>query len=220
MRGRSKQNGLDTFGGAQPRFDSSNPQGENNRPSTAPPPLGNDAPHPGGHFSSATWQRERILRLARIFRCVEQGRKSGKRLHRQLVRFARRWNGKRYNSDSARSMHLTYPTLVRLYYLWRAGGKSALETRYHGPKRKIGSADLRTLLELCLRPDISGFSAAYRQLPAPLAGESSYRRAVRIVDGGMTTRLFFQRRKVASTERVARRLLAGLAGQLQKGKPI
>jgi hypothetical protein len=210
MRGRTIQNDLDTLG-AQPASDPGESLGEGIGPLSPPPPPGTLMPlSPGGHFSSTTWQRERVSRLVRIFRCVEQGRKSGKRLHRQLVRFACRWNGKRYTCDPTRSMHLSYPTLVRLYYLWRTSGKAALELRYRCPNQRIKPAELRALLELCLQPQVFSFSAAYRQLPGPLASIWAYRYATPGRLRAALAALLAHRRRERVLQRAARALLEGL----------
>jgi len=147
-----------------------------------------------------------------MFRCIQRGRESGKRVHEQLVLFTWRWNGKAYHSDPSRSFRFSYATLNRLYYAWRKGGDSALALHYHGGRQKIGPAQLRPLLEVCLRPETLSFGEAYRQLGSPVVAECSYRYALNVMDRGLTRRLLAQRRKVVSAELVGRRILQEMAG--------
>ena len=48
------------------------------------------------NFSPLDWQRERVRRLARICRCLDQGLANGKRLHEMLVWFAWTWKARTY----------------------------------------------------------------------------------------------------------------------------
>ena len=159
------------------------------------------------------WQIERVQRLTRIFRCVDRGLARGKRMHKMLVNHAWRWRDRHYKTDPARRIHFRYSTLVRLYYTWRAGGKTpaALALRYRRANWKATRGQVVELSKLCLAPETVSFSAAYRRLKAPGVTESAYRYATPTRLRAALAALLAHRRHEQVLERAARRLLKELA---------
>lgn len=155
------------------------------------------------------WQRERVQRLARICRCIDAGRTSGKRIHEILVWFAWRWKGCFYKCDSARPIRFGYGTLMRCYYAWRSSGGDvvALALRYRCGNQKVSTSKSLKLSKLCLAPEAKSFSAAYRGLIAPGATESAYRYAMLARLRAALAALLANRRRGQALERAARRLL-------------
>lgn len=164
---------------------------------------------PGAHFSSATWQQERLQRLARICRCLDRGRANGKRLGKMLTRFAWIWKGRHYKCDPARSIRFRYSTLLRLYRAWRNGGRTpaALALHYRCGNQKVSATQATRLSKLCLAPETRSFSAAYRKLKAPGATESVYRYATPARLKAALAALLAHRRHEQVLERAARQLL-------------
>ena len=159
---------------------------------------------------SSNWQRERVQRLVRIFHCIVLGSARGKRLHKMLVNHAWRWRGRCYKSDPARAIHFRYGTLLRLYYVWRNGGKTpdALALGYWRGNRRASICQVMEVARLCLAHEAPSFSAAYRALKAPGATEGAYRHAMPARLQAALAALLAHRRHEQVLERSARRLLA------------
>ncbi len=159
------------------------------------------------------WQGERLRRLARICRCLYRGQAAGKRL-RRMVRFhAWRWRGRRYKCDPARAIHFKASTILRIYRMWRNGGRTpaALALHYWHGNRKASPGQVIKLSKLCLVPETISFSEAYRKLRAPGATESAYRYATPARLRKALAALLAHRRRGLALERAARRLLEGIA---------
>ena len=165
------------------------------------------------HFSSTSWQHERLLRLNRICRCLDRGRAAGKRLRRMVRLHAWRWRGRHYKCDPARAIHFKASTILRVYRIWRNGGRTlaALALHYWRGNRKVSVAQVVKLSKLCLVPETRSFSAAYRRLKTPGATESAYRYATPVRLRAALAGLLALRRRGQALERAARRILEGLA---------
>jgi hypothetical protein len=158
------------------------------------------------------WQRERVQRLARICRCIDAGQARGKRMHEMLVNHAWRWRARQYKSDPARPIRFRYSTLLRLYYTWRKGGRipDALALHYWRGRPKATMGQVVELSKLCLAPETSSFSAAYRKLQAPGATECAFRYAMPARLKGAVAKLLAHRRRGQALEREARKVLEAL----------
>lgn len=131
---------------------------------------------PRAHFPPRGWQRERVQRLARIFRCVDRGQAAGKRLHEMQVWFAWRWKGRHFKSDPARRIRFGRGTLEHLYRRWKASGgnPAALALNYRAPvKLRPGLAV--EFARACLSSDVRSFTEAHGRLPRPVATWFAYR---------------------------------------------
>jgi hypothetical protein len=188
------------------------PAARKNSPSSGPFfPKGWQRDHVRRAVSEA-WQRERVQRLARICRCLERGQAAGKSL-RRMVRFhAWRWRGRHYKCDPARAILFKASTILRIYRMWRNGGRkpAALALHYWRGNRKASIGQVVKLSKLCLAPEIRAFSAAYRKLEAPGATESAYRYATPARLRAALAALLAHRRRGQSLDRAARQLLGGL----------
>jgi hypothetical protein len=173
-----------------------------------------NAPHVpcGASISPKGWQRERVHRLARIFRCIERGRARGKRLHKMLNRFAWIWKARNYKCDPARAIHFRKSTLLRLYYTWRDAGRTpeALALHYWRGNRKASRSQVVKLSKLCLAPETMSLSAAYRTLKSPNATHWAYRKAMPPRLKAALAALLAHRRRGQALERAARRILEEL----------
>src|ERR1039458_3380214 len=158
---------------------------------------------------SSNWQRERVQRLTRIFRCIDRGLARGKRLNKMLVKHAWRWRARHYKANPAQAIHFRKSTLLRLYYAWRDGGKTpdALALHYWRGNRKASMGQVIELSRFCLAPEIKSFSAAYRKLATPGATESAYRHATPARLRAAVAAVLAHRRHDRALERAARRLL-------------
>ena len=171
-------------------------------------------PPPAPFFSPRGWQRERIQRAARICRCIERGQVGGKRtIHKMLVRFAWIWKDRHYTCDPTRRIRFSYPTLRRLYYAWKNGGRNpdALALWYWRGNRRASMCQVLKLATFCLEAETMSFSAAYRRLKAPGVTESAYRYATPTRLRAALAALLAHRRHEQVLERAARRLLKELA---------
>jgi hypothetical protein len=119
-----------------------------------------------------SWQQERIQRLARICRCIDQGRARGKRIHKLLVLFTWRWRNRCYTVDPSRKIQFGYATLRRAYYKWKhsGGDPQALKLAYWSQSRRAPLAwtDTHKLVLASLQRDVRSLRAAYRALKDPL----------------------------------------------------
>jgi hypothetical protein len=162
---------------------------------------------------SANWQRERVQRLTRIFRCIDRGLASGKRLNKMLVKHAWRWRARHYKANPAQAIHFRKCTLLRLYYMWRDGGRTpdTLALHYWRGNRKATMGQVIELSRFCLAPETKSFSAAYRKLATPGATESAYRYATPARLRAAVAALLAHRRHEQVLERASRRILAEVA---------
>jgi hypothetical protein len=136
-------------------------------------------PPPAQSISTRGWQRERVQRLARIFRCLDRGQAKGRRLHERLVRFAWKWNGRRYKGEPARRFRLAKGTLRNLYRRWKASGgnPASLALHYRAPvKLRPGLA--LDFARVCISSDVRSFTEAHGRLPRPVATWFAYRLAL------------------------------------------
>lgn len=162
--------------------------------------------------ASVAWQRERVQRLARICRCLDRGHAAGKSL-RRMVRFhAWRWRGRHYKVAPLQSIHFKASTILRIYRIWRKGGRTpdTLALHYWRGNRRATVCQVLELSKLCLAPETRSFSAAYRKLEAPGATESAYRYATPAHVRAALAALLAHRRHEQVLERAARQLLEGL----------
>ena len=159
------------------------------------------------------WQRERVRRLARICRCLERGQAAGKSLRRMVRLHAWRWRGRHYKTAPLRSIHFKASTILRIYRMWRKGGRTpdTLALHYWRGNRRVSTCQVVALSKLCLAPNTQSFSAAYRELKAPGATESAYRYATPARLIVALNKLLANRRHGQSLERPARKLLEGLS---------
>ena len=162
---------------------------------------------------SSNWQRERVQRLTRIFRCLDRGLAHGKRLNKMLVKHAWRWRGRHYKSSPEQAIHFRKCTLLRLYYTWRDGGRKpeVLALRYWRGNRKASMGQVIELSKFCLSPETKSFRAAYRELATPGATESAYRHATPARLRAAVAALLAHRRHEQVLERAARKLLEEVA---------
>ena len=167
--------------------------------------------HPPARADSSPkgWQRERVQRLARIFRCLDRGLAEGKPLRRMVVAHAWRWRGRHYKTDPSRPIRFGLSTIARLYRNWRKGGRipAALALRHWSAGRKASTGQVVKLSKRCLAPRTRSFSAAYRHLSAPGATESAYRYATPARLRAALAALLVHRRREQVLERTAKRLL-------------
>jgi hypothetical protein len=165
-----------------------------------------------GRAVSEAWQRERVQRLVRIFRCLDRGRQRGKRLRKMLMLHAWRSRGRYYKADPARPIRFSYSTLLRLFYQWRQGGRTtaALALRYHG-NRKTSLPQVVELAKLCQAPETLSFSAAYRKLARPGATECAFRLAIPPHLKVSLATLFAHRRHGRVLERTTRQITEEVA---------
>ena len=161
------------------------------------------------------WRLERTRRLCRIFRRVEQRIADGGSLAKAMVWFAARWKHKHYKSDPTRPVRFGKNTLVRLYYQWKAGGRTreSLTPHFRCPRQRIKPDHTQELANLCLEPGVPSFSAAYRRLACPMGTASAYHYAMPPAIRKPLGTLLAGRRNVAALERAARRAV------LESGTP-
>lgn len=157
------------------------------------------------HFTSASWRRERELRVARICRCLDRGCAAGKPLRKMLVRFAWKWNGRRYKGEPARRLRLAKRTLRYLYRRWKAsnGNPAALALNYRAPV-KIRQGHALDFARVCVNTPVRSFADAYARLPRPRATVFAYRLALGDKLLRRIVRLFAARRMVEFRARKAR----------------
>jgi hypothetical protein len=151
------------------------------QPKPAAPARGSSVPRlPRVQFSSAPWQRERVQRLARICRCLDRGCAAGKPLRKMLVRFAWKWNGRRYKGEPARRMRLAKATLRYLYRRWKASGgnPAALALNYRAPV-KLRKGHVLDFARVCVNSDVRSFAGC-------LGSGEGLRRVQRSVNGVLT----------------------------------
>jgi hypothetical protein len=162
---------------------------------------------------SSNWQRERVQRLTRIFRCIDGGLARGKRLNKMLVKHAWRWRARHYKANPAQAIHFRKSTLLRLYYTWRDGGRTpdTLALHYWRGNRKASLGQVIELSKLCLAPDTKSFSAAYRKLANPGATHWAFRVATPAPLRAAVAELLAHRRHEQVLEQAARRILAEVA---------
>ena len=131
------------------------------------------------NFSSTSWQRERELRVARICRSLDRGCAAGKPLRKMLVRFAWRWNGKRYKGEPSHRIRLARGTLGHLYRRWKASGgnPAALELHYRAPV-KLRAGHALDFGRVCVNAPVRSFADAYARLPRARATVFAYRLAL------------------------------------------
>jgi hypothetical protein len=157
------------------------------------------------HFSAATWQRERELRVARICRSLARGCAAGKSLRKMLVRFAWRWNGQRYRGEPRHRIRLARGTLGHLYRRWKASGgnSAALALNYRAPV-KVRKGHALDFARVCANASVRSFADAYARLPRPRATVFAYRLALGDKLLRRIVMLFAARRLVESRARKAR----------------
>ncbi len=138
------------------------------RPRSMPPVEPEEHPPSGSfHFKQGyTVERERALRLARIFTAIDKARPQGNRtMHKAFVHAAWKWDGKPYACDPARRMHAAEGTLRCLYYTrWLAGGRTpeALIRRWRcGRQRVISPGQVIEIARLCIESRTITFAAGY-----------------------------------------------------------
>ena len=127
----------------------------------------------------SAWQRERIQRLCRIFRCVDGRIARGQTMHKALVWFAWRWKNRSYKHAPGQRIHFGYGTLRALYSRWKASGRrpDSLIQHYRVRGQGVGLATVRAQAEAALAPGCQSFRAAFKCLKQPLGSESAYRYA-------------------------------------------
>jgi hypothetical protein len=167
---------------------------------------------PRVQFSSAPWQRERVQRLARISRCLDRGCAAGKPLRKMLVRFAWKWNGRRYKGEPARRMRLAKATLRYLYRRWKASGgnPAALALNYRAPV-KVRKGHALDFARVCVNSDVQSFTEAHGRLPRSRATWFAYRLALPAGLRQRVVRLFSARRLVDCRTRKARAAMHSFA---------
>lgn len=74
----------------------------------------------GQALTTPDWQTERASMLHRACTTLAGRLQRGDSLHKAAVRVVRLWNGKPLKSDPARRLALSYSSLLRNYYSWRA----------------------------------------------------------------------------------------------------
>jgi|SRR5579862_1636767 len=123
---------------------------------------------------------ERARRLHRICGCIARRMERGQTQHKALTWFAWFYRNRFYKCDPSKKLRFKYKTLMGAYYQWKRGGRSpeALTLRYANSRPKIRSAHLRRFIASCLRPDCRYFTAAHRNLSAPVATSCAYYRAL------------------------------------------
>jgi hypothetical protein len=178
------------------------------RLASPPPAARENSPSPAPFFPKG-WQRERVQRLARICRCIDRGKVAGNPLRRMVRLHAWRWRGRHYKTAPSRSIHFKASTILRIYRMWRKGGRTpaALALHYWRGNRKVSIAQVVELSKLCLAPETRSFSAAWRKLESPGATESAYRHATPPRLRAALAALLAHRRRGRSLERIARKLL-------------
>jgi hypothetical protein len=153
------------------------------------------------------------MRLARICFCLERGQAAGKRLRKMARLHAWRWRGRHYKASPSQAIHFRASTILRVYRLWRKGGRTpaALALHYWRANRKASMGQVIELSKLCLAPDTKSFSAAYRKLATPGATHWAFRVATPARLRVALAALLAHRRHEQVLERAARRILAEVA---------
>jgi hypothetical protein len=166
---------------------------------------GRSVPLPRAHFSSASWKDERILRAARIFRCLDRGCAAGKPIRRMLRIHAWRWRNRHYASDPARAIQFGRGTLERLYRRWKAAGGNpeALANRWR-PPIKLRRSHALDFARVCINSDVRSLAEAFGRLARPRATVYAYRLALQPKLLRRIVRLFCARRLVDCRARKAR----------------
>ena len=100
------------------------------RPTTSKPPARFTAAQ-----SIPAWQSERARQLHTLFARVSAACQNGRGLSKSFQRFARRWSGKPFKSDSAKRWAVSSQSLYQHWRRWRRGGQveSALFLKYVTP---------------------------------------------------------------------------------------
>ncbi|MGA2751994.1 MAG: hypothetical protein ABSG59_24795 [Verrucomicrobiota bacterium] len=144
--------------------------------------------------------------IHRICRSVERWRARDQSLERAVGWFASYWRDRKYTCEPARPIRLSAKSLVRLFYQWRAGGKTpaAVGLHYRPGLQKLTPPAVIELARLCLLPGANSFNATWKQLPNPGATASAYRYAMPVELRRHLKAVFAARRALQSTERAAR----------------
>jgi hypothetical protein len=120
------------------------------------------------------WQRERAARLHRQFTRAHAAMARGCSLNDALRQFCNYWAGEAYRTDRSRRVQFSRSTLRRLFYHWRANGRTpaALALQFAGARvRHPAAVDLRRFMR-CLAAEKSittmrgGYLAFAKQSPA------------------------------------------------------
>jgi hypothetical protein len=190
------------------------PQKKGHRLVSSPPATtrGRNLPLLRVHFSSSPWQRERELRVARICRSLDRGCAAGKPLRKMLVRFAWKWNGRRYRGEPSRRFRLAKGTLRNLYRHWKASGgdPASLALHYEAPV-KVHKWHALDFARVCINSPSRSFAEAYARLPRPRATVYAYRLALGAKLLRRVVMLFATRRLVDGRMRKARAAVNGFA---------
>lgn len=171
-----------------------------------------------------TWMRERARILQRICESVEDRRARGMSLHKALRRPAWAWKSKTYKSG--KPVRLTEGTLARLYYAWRANGRTpeAFALGYKFTRKPISAALATAFIKANAREGVTSMQAAFSELcrthtdSEALKGISE-RMLVESLSPELRAALcqaHWERRKRASQERKLGRQLEALANQIQR----
>ena len=168
---------------------------------------------PGASLSPKGWQRERVQRLARIFRCIDAGRARGKRLHKMLTRFAWIWRTRNYKCDPAREIHFQGARFCgfTIHGGILAGHRTRLPFTTGAGIARRQLARWLSCRSCAWRPRPRVSVPAYRTLKSPNATHWAYRKAMPPRLKAALAALLAHRRRGLALERAARRLLEGLA---------
>jgi hypothetical protein len=164
-----------------------------------------ELPTTRANISPTGWQRERVQRLARIFRCMDRGQAEGRRMHEMVVWFTWRWKRRLYKNDPSRSIRFGYGTLKRLYRRWKASGgnPAALALNYRAPV-KVRQGLAVEFARICVNSDVRSFTEAHGRLPRPVATWFAYRLSLPPMMLRQVVALFAARRLVDCRWRKAR----------------
>jgi hypothetical protein len=123
-----------------------------------------------------------------------------------------RWRCRKYKTNPARPIRFKGSTILRIYRMWRKGGRTpdALALHYWRGNRKATMGQVVELSKLCLAPGTSSFSAAYRKLELPGATECAFRYAMPARLKGAVAKLLAHRRQGQALECAARKVLEAL----------
>jgi hypothetical protein len=117
--------------------------------------------HLSAAFQAPAWQRERLHRMHRVLLGIEDRLSLGQTLDKAVRYFVKVNRNRYFHSDPARRIRFSNQTILRLLYIWRAGGKTpeSLELHY-GRTSKINGGDLKAFLRAAARPAVVSFAQA------------------------------------------------------------
>lgn len=143
---------------------------------------------PGATFPGALrgsslkgWQRERAARLHRFFVHIEARIEAGKGLRQAFKQVAWWYQAKpRFYRGTARRVRFSRSTLIRLFYRWRAGGRTAeaVALRYRPGRAKLPAEEVTAFARMCLAPMVCSLAGAHQVLHRPAGSCAAFRHSL------------------------------------------